>query len=168
MRGGPRVCARAEVRVWACGCRFVARTPPPYVGAGDAPPQGGGHRRRWDWVRDYYLVFIYILEVCISCVCACACGWYHFCSLRVARGGVLCRGVWAFPSRWEGAKGIVCRAALRLKCGLHVVAVGAHPQVSCAVRGAEGQARAVARAGRAWFVFFRGAGAQVYDVSRRG
>ena len=67
---------------------------------------------------------------------ACARGWHRCCALRVA-GSVFCRGVWAFPSQWGGARGIVCRAWLRSKRDVRVVVVSAHPQVSCAVRGAD-------------------------------
>ena len=130
------VCWGAGVGVWAQGrCKNPA---PPMWGQGTPPPQGGGTVAGGCLgVRDhYFLVFIHLLEVCISCVCACACGWHRCGALRVA-GSVFCRGVWAFPSQWGGARGIVCRAWLRSKRDVRVVVVSAHPQVSCAVRGAD-------------------------------
>ena len=99
----------------------------------------------------------------------CVCVRVRTVSLLLIAGGMrggrfLSRGLGVPVTVWKEAKGIVCRATLRLKRDVCVVAVRVHPQAFCVVRGAEGQVWAVAR-GSCVVRVLSWCCAQVYDVT---
>ena len=137
--GSEHVCACVYVGGVA---RLLLDPRPPMRERETPPPHGGGTiAGGWSGVwgegipMNYFLFSFYLLGVCISCVCVCTCGWHH-CRVLCVAGSAICRGLWAFPSRWEGAKRVLRQIGLFSMRG--EVAVDAHPHASCVVRGADG------------------------------